>query len=98
MEAVTIGPIPKEINEPNFAPNIIDKYSNCANAFCPNPNKGTTPNIKNKTRTISVHFIFDELKSKNPAVQNAYSKDWWRLMYIDQIAHFWQLLIVMILK
>ena len=28
MDAVTIGPIPKDISAPNFAPRIIDKYSN----------------------------------------------------------------------
>ena len=58
MEPVTIGPIPNEIILPKLAPRIIDKYSNCCNAFCPNPNKGICPRIKKAINIIRVHLSF----------------------------------------
>src|SRR3989338_7966146 len=58
MEAVTMGPIPKETMLPNDAPRMIDRNSNCCKAFSPSPNKGTKPMMKNNTRIIKVHLSF----------------------------------------
>ncbi len=58
MEAVTIGPIPNEIREPNSAPSMSDKNWNCASELAPNPNKGTRPRIKKSKRTTTVHLSF----------------------------------------
>ena len=45
IEAVTIGPIPKEIILPKDAPKIIDKNSKFAKALFAKPNKGICPRI-----------------------------------------------------
>lgn len=63
MDAVTIGPIPKLKIDPKLAPNIMDRYSNCAKEFSPNPNSGNSPSMKNMTSIRRVHFTF----SLNPS-------------------------------
>src|SRR3989344_7231657 len=58
IDAVTIGPIPNEIKEPNEAPKIIERKSKFFNALSPKPCNGTTPRIKYETNIINVQVIF----------------------------------------
>src|SRR3989344_2554601 len=44
--------------EPNSAPKINERNSNCWSAFAPRPNNGINPIMKKSTRTTPVHFIF----------------------------------------
>ena len=53
-----MGPIPKEINEPNSAPKMIENVWNLCRALTPSPNNGINPRIKNNARTTNVHFSF----------------------------------------
>ena len=56
IEAVTIGPIPKDIRLPKLAPKIIAKNSNLLNALSSNFTKGMLDNIKKQARMTKVHF------------------------------------------
>src|SRR3989338_7211099 len=58
IEEVTIGPIPREMTDPKLAPRMIERYSNCARAFCPRPKRGTSPIPKKRIRMMLVHFNF----------------------------------------
>ncbi len=58
MEAVTIGPMPREIMLPKSVPRIIARYSNLESAFSERPNKGMFARTKKAPRIIRVHFNF----------------------------------------
>jgi hypothetical protein len=58
MEAITIGPIPREMMLPNSVPMIIARYSNLCNELLAMPYKGIFARTKNEVNTIKVHFNF----------------------------------------
>src|SRR3989344_9463844 len=58
IDAVTIGPIPSVVKNPNEAPSIIDKNSKLASADSSNPYNGTTPRTKNAINIAKVNLSF----------------------------------------
>ncbi len=58
IEAITIGPTPKEIMLPNSVPKIIAKNSNLSRALFESPKRGIFARIKKAAKTIRVHFSF----------------------------------------
>ena len=58
IEAVTIGPIPKEITLPKSVPSKTAKFSNLDKALPDNPYNGIFAKIKKAPRIIKVHFAF----------------------------------------
>src|SRR3989338_8024387 len=58
IEAITIGPIPKEIIEPKSVPRIIARYSNLAKELFDKPCKGIFANMKKAAKIIKVHLSF----------------------------------------
>ena len=70
----------------NFEPKIIDRYSKFCSAFCPSPNSGTIPKIKNSISVVSVQMIF-VLKETFFSVGAATSGNDWTMFFIADILY-----------
>ena len=58
MDAITIGPIPKEMIEPKSVPRIMAKNSNCSKALFERPKRGILAKMKKAPRITRVHLSF----------------------------------------
>ncbi len=58
IEAVTIGPIPRDIMLPKSVPSMTAKYSNLESEFDASPKREIFARTKKAISTIKVHFNF----------------------------------------
>ena len=58
IDAMTIGPIPSEITDPNSVARIIERYSNLEREFAASPKRGMFPRTKKNARIMRVHLSF----------------------------------------